>query len=352
MVEPADPPRILIAGAYGTFGRLLTRELLTTTEAHLVLAGRSLERAIALCRALDAGRRATPLALDLSDRQQFAQAVPGCFAVTCAAGPFQTLDPTLPRIAADAGAHWLDISDDPAWLNILLHDEALAATTQRAGLSVVLGQSCLPALSAALARWCLACTANPVRARVTLVVDNRNPKGMGAVSSVLAAGLDDPTSVELPSGRRTAYRLGSDSGLNCLHALSVPLDLRVAFEWAPIGRTLALAGRLMRPLPPANLTRLTRVITSLAAPLSRFGSSGGLLQAEAWDTHGRRTYAALLDDSQRLAILPCALAVNALLDGTFTRRGVIRPWDWLTPDEWIARLGARGVWLTHNLPRS
>src|SRR5438552_2290869 len=36
----AEPPRILIAGGYGVFGRLLARELLDTTAAHLVLAGR------------------------------------------------------------------------------------------------------------------------------------------------------------------------------------------------------------------------------------------------------------------------------------------------------------------------
>lgn len=345
MALAPSTPRILIAGAYGTFGRLLARELLASTQAHLVLAGRRLDRAAALCHALDAGHRVTPLALDLSDRRQFAEAARGCFAIACAAGPFQNLDPALPRIAADNGAHWLDIADHPAWIAALLRDQTLATAAGDADIAVLPGQSTVPALSGALARWCLDRVPAARSVRVTLFIGNRNSKGTGAVTSVLESGLNQPEPVDLPIGRRTAYRLGAAA---TLHTLPVPVDLRVTFEWEPVGRLLASASRLAARLGAPTRARLTRALVALAAPLNHFGSSGGCLQAETWDHAGQRTLAALLDDTQRLAILPCALAIEALLNGTLRQRGVLRPSDWLSPEEWIARLGARGIWLVHS----
>src|SRR5213594_4234140 len=107
----AEPPRVLIAGGYGVFGRLLAKELLATTTARVVLAGRDPRRLAAACRALKAGDRAETRILDLRDPSALARAAEGCFAVACTAGPFQTLPLALPRTAVEAGAHWVDIGD-------------------------------------------------------------------------------------------------------------------------------------------------------------------------------------------------------------------------------------------------
>lgn len=83
----AAAPRILIAGGSGVFGRLLARELLQTTAARLVLAGRDRERVTAICGALGDPDRVQPLTLDLSNPKALARAASGCFAVVGAAGP-------------------------------------------------------------------------------------------------------------------------------------------------------------------------------------------------------------------------------------------------------------------------
>src|SRR5438094_459743 len=46
---------------------------------------------------------------------------------------------------------------------------------------------------------------------------------------------------------------------------------------------------------------------------------------------------------QRLAILPCAQALDALLSGELAQRGVLHPTTWLSQEAWLARLRARGV---------
>src|SRR5947208_3611468 len=112
----AGPPRILIAGGSGVFGRLLARELLASTPAHVVLAGRDPQRLAAACRGLGAHARTEPLILDLQDACALARAAVGCFAVACTAGPFQQLPPDLPRAALEAGAGLLGIRGGRGWV--------------------------------------------------------------------------------------------------------------------------------------------------------------------------------------------------------------------------------------------
>jgi hypothetical protein len=75
----------------------------------------------------------------------------------------------------------------------------------------------------------------------------------------------------------------------------------------------------------------------------RFGSDAGCLQAEALDREGRRlASASLLSRGQRMAILPAAFGVEALLSGELASRGVVGP-AWLAPEEAITRIRKRGL---------
>src|SRR5438445_12672297 len=60
-------PRVLMPGGYGVFGRHLARELLRSTAAHLVIAGRDGAKAALACEQLGSPDRVEPLSLDLRD---------------------------------------------------------------------------------------------------------------------------------------------------------------------------------------------------------------------------------------------------------------------------------------------
>jgi hypothetical protein len=183
-----------------------------------------------------------------------------------------------------------------------------------------------------------------VRGHVTLFIGNRNHKGSGAIASALAAGVADPRPVDLPVGRHRAYRFDSPDAALLRADLGLAVDFRVAFEWDLSSRLLAALGPRARRLDARARRRLAVGLAALAAPLSRFGSPLGCVQVDLWDGERRaHARAAWVGVGQRLAILPCALALQALLAGEPLPHGVVPPATWLAPDEWIARLEQRGL---------
>jgi hypothetical protein len=363
MAERPSRPRILIPGGYGVFGQRLAEEVLAHTGATVVLAGRDPARAGAARRALEAAaggagsdraeavEAVEAVRLDLTEPGTLARAAAGCFAVACAAGPFQSLPRGLPGEAVGAGAHWLDLADYRAWVRPLLDDRALDRAAGAAGVAVVPGLSTIPALSGALAGWARRRLPEAIRGRVVLAIGNRNPKGVAAVASALGAGLTAPRPVALPVGRRIAYRFGSAEAALLAEDLGLDLALFVAFEPLP-ALVMGAAGRLGARLEPPARLRLASWLARLARPFSRAGSPVSCLQVELEDGAGRGYGAALVASGQRLAVLPCALAIEALLAGELGARGLVHPVTWLPPEAWLARLRARGVRLVVTPPRA
>jgi hypothetical protein len=338
----AEHPRVLIVGGSGVFGRVLAHELLRTTSVELILAGRGLSAAIAACRELGAPDRTSAIALDLGDRESLTRAARGCVAVACAAGPFQELSRELPMAAVRAAAHWLDIGDHEGWVVPVLDDATLDAAARDAGSAVIPGLSTVPALSGALARWGCERLPGADRARITLFIGNRNVKGAGAIASAMSNGFRRPTRVDLPFGRRIAY-VGRSPDTELLRRdLGLDAEFRVVLEWAPAGLLVFGLGPVWSRLGARSRSRGARILATISRPFGRFGSEGGCLQVDLWDGKRRLSVTALSDD-QRLGILPCAMALQRLLEGDLPERGVLHPAAWLSPRTGIGELVARGV---------
>jgi hypothetical protein len=331
----------LIAGGYGVFGQHLARELLETTELDVIIAGRDRGRAEEVCRALGSSR-VRPLALDLSDARALTRAAADCSVVACTAGPFQKLPPDLPRAAVDAGAHWVDVADAPGWVLPLLDDRSLDTAAAAAGVAVMPGLSTVPALSGMLATWCAARLPGASRGRVTLFIGNRNPKGTGATASALINGFRDPSPVDLPLGRRLAYRFDTADQELFRRDLGIDGEFRVALEWRFLGPVVAGLSRLARRIGPERTEALARGLSSVSAAYSGFGIRDGIVQVELWDPAGRSVGAALVA-GQRMVVLPCAMAISSLHAGSLQARGVLHPVRWRQPEEWLAGLRERGV---------
>jgi NAD(P)-dependent dehydrogenase (short-subunit alcohol dehydrogenase family) len=338
----AERRRVLIVGGSGVFGRLLARELLRTTSADVVLAGRNQAGLEAALGELGAPARTSATALDLGERQSLARAAHGCFAVACAAGPFQELSHELPMTAVRAGANWVDIGDHDGWVIPILDDRTLDVAARDAGLVVIPGLSTVPAISGALARWCHERLPSATLARVTLWIGNRNSRGAAAIASALSNRFRRPTLVDLPVGRRMAY-LGRSPDTELLRRdLRLEAEFRAVLEWDPAGLFVAGAGLLWQRLDAQARSRMAGLLSSVSRPFGRFGSEGGCLQVELWNGRDHVT-AAALSPGQRLAILPCAMALQRLLEGDPQERGVVHPAEWIATQGGVAELRKRGV---------
>jgi hypothetical protein len=334
---------LLIAGGYGVFGGLLVRELLSSSDARLLVAGRDAGRAAAFCASLNAAERVRPLQLDLRDSEAVARAAGSCFAVLCAAGPFQQLPRELPARVVGAGAHWLDLADTREWVLPLLADARLDAAAREAQRAVLPGLSTVPTLSGVLVRALSEPLPGARRARITLFIGNRNAKGSGAIGSSLEAGFLDLREVEMPFGTVEAARYASPDEALLREELGIQAEFRVAFESSLGRRLMAAIAPLHRRLSAGAKSRAAHLLAWLAKPTSSSGTDLGCLQVELWDGGGGRAAASLISHGQRMAILPCALAAEALLSGELSPCGVIRPGSWLPPKEWLRRLKARGL---------
>jgi hypothetical protein len=313
---------VVIFGGYGTFGALVAAEL-ARRGISLLIAGRDGGKAEAFARRLGPAHRGC--AADLLEPDACRAPLRGqTVAVNCA-GPFSAQGPALLELCLEAGCHYVDIADDRGYVaRVRRHSKEFA----RRGLAAVYGCSSLPAISGALALRARAGVAEvPERARVTLFIGNRNPKGRAAVASLVQGlgrpipapqgvvkGFRDREVVPLPApfGRRTVFNFESPEydlfpGLLGVSAVSV----KVGFELWPVTYALAFLAML-----GANHGASTvALLSGLGRCLPAWGSSGGVVMAELFSASGAVRRAALLarEGGQRMAALPCVQVALALL---------------------------------------
>jgi hypothetical protein len=142
--------RILIAGGYGNFGGRIVRLLETEPRLTLIVAGRSLARAEAFCRAR--GNTAAKLVPAMFDRDgdlmaRIAALRPDI--LVDASGPFQTYGYRVIEACIASGVHYLDLADGSDFVaGVGAFDNA----AREAGLFILSGVSSCPVLTAAAVR--------------------------------------------------------------------------------------------------------------------------------------------------------------------------------------------------------
>jgi hypothetical protein len=312
---------VVVFGGYGTFGLLVAQELANQGIA-LTIAGRSQRQAEEAARSLGPGHRGC--AVDLKDAASCRAALLGqSVAVNCA-GSLVDIGSPLLEACLDAGCHYTDIAVERE--HVALVRRAGEKFRQR-GLAAVYGCSSLPAVSGALALHLMRDrTERPRRARVTLFIGNDNPKGRGAIGSLVDVlgkpirapqgtlrGFGGREVVLLPQpwGRRAVFNFDSpeyDLSPDLLGVAEVTVKVGFELRLATYGfALLAWLGRRWGAGLAGWLERLARW-----AP--RIGSSGGAVLTELFFADGSCGRAVLFarQQGQRMAALPCALASAAL----------------------------------------
>jgi len=352
---------VTVFGGYGVFGMHVAQALAAAGLA-VRIAGRDGEQARKAAAHL--GTNSSGISADLHDPASCARALAGTRVAVCCAGPFSSLPLVLPEACLAAGVHYVDIADDRGWSARL---RALGPRFHDRGLTAACGCSSLPGISGALALLAAERLVDRrpavARARVTLFIGNRNPKGEAAVHAASAqlgrrfrapqgalTGLRGRETVDLPApfGPRTVLDFESPE-LDLFPALlgARSVRVKVGFE-SRLATTAMAAFSFLGP-------RLGAAAAHGAAPFARLlsgsGHSGGVVKAELWSPDGTAASAALsgAEDGQRMAALPAAFVAQALWDPENTiARGTVTAWEALTPRGLLDRLTAAGYTLDQS----
>lgn len=335
--------RVLIVGGYGVFGRLLAVELLRTTEAQIVIAGRDPAKARRACRDLSGSPqgRLESMTIDLARSGELRRTAEDFDVVACTAGPFQALSPWIVDEAVEAGAHWVDVADVSGWVLGVLEDRELDERARTADVAIGTGLSTLPALSGVLARLLTERVPQASTATVVLSIGNRNQKGSATIASALMNDMRERSTVHTPLGPRLAYRIDSPDA-RLFDREHLDTTSWVALESAIARRVAVLAAGRSASRDPGEVMGRARFLSRVAS-VWRSGASGGSVQVELRDERGSGAAAAFVGLDQRMAILPAAIVVQRLVEGSVSLRGITPPADWMPIPEWIAELRGRGV---------
>ncbi len=139
--------RVLIIGGYGHFGEIITRSLALDTNIQLIVAGRSIKKANALCAALEAANKPESVALDITQDLNASLAAIDPEVTIHTSGPFQEQDYAVARACINAGSHYIDLADGRSFVFGI---GALDELAQNKRVLVVSGASSVPCLTAAL----------------------------------------------------------------------------------------------------------------------------------------------------------------------------------------------------------
>ena len=143
---------IMILGGYGNTGKLLARLLLSETDAHLVIAGRNVEKAERLVRELNAvfaGDRVQAVCVDASAPASLRLGLAGMDLVVVASSTTQYVR-QLSAGAMEAGVDYLDIQYSPEKIGVL---RSMEGEIQRAGRCFITDGGFHPGLPGLLVRY-------------------------------------------------------------------------------------------------------------------------------------------------------------------------------------------------------
>ena len=343
--------RVAVFGGYGTFGRIVARELACRGQ-QVTVVGRDASRAEAYGGEL--GATHVGASADVRSADACAKVITGQHVAVHCAGPYSGFNATLLNACLQQNCHYVDIADDRAYCHMVRsHGDAFAAKR----LTAAYGCSSLPGISMAAAMLAAQQRDDPPgRARVTLFIGNNNPKGQGAVASasqLVGRVIDAPQGtlrgfrqwerVPLPApfGPRRVLNFESPDYDLLPERLGIGnVRVKVGFElsltnWAFVSFAALApwAGRKILPI----LGRAGELVRGI-------GCSGGVVMSELFWPDGQTHSVAVLarEQGQRMAALPAVYVAEHLCRNSSPVAGAQTCVDLLGANELLNLLAVDG----------
>lgn len=292
--------RVLIVGGAGVFGSRLAKGLRATSDAHVTLAGRSLERAQEAAYATDA-HEAVALNRDTASAAEL-KAI-GADLVIDAAGPFQGADLRFARAVIEAGANYLDLADARDFVAAF---PALDALAKQRGVFALTGASSTPALTHAVLDHLCAGWRRLDVVRAGIAPANKMERGPSVMKAILSwvgapvgvfeagawvtrSGWSDCGVMHVPMLGRRRFALVDVPDLDLIPSRYKPQDtawFMAGLELPLMQRGMEFAGALRRWGVVKSLAPFADVLRGAGDMLLPFGSDRGGMIVEALGRDG------------------------------------------------------------------
>ncbi|MEZ6023384.1 MAG: DUF4166 domain-containing protein [Hyphomonadaceae bacterium] len=288
--------RVLIVGGAGVFGRRLAEGLRATTDADLIIAGRSRARAEVAALALGAFEVAV-LDRETATPADIRALKPDL--VIDAAGPFQGADLRFARAVIEAGANYLDLADARDFVAAFPTLDALAHAQ---GVAAISGASSTPALTHAVLDELCAGWRRIDIIRAGIAPANKMDRGPAVMKAILTwvgapvrvfadgawrerGGWSDCGLIDVPMVGRRRFALAETPDLDLIPARYAPRDAALfmaGLELWLMQRGMECVGALRRWGIVPNPVALAEPLRFAGDLLGPFGSDRGGMIVEAF----------------------------------------------------------------------
>ncbi|MFO0588059.1 MAG: saccharopine dehydrogenase NADP-binding domain-containing protein [Polyangiaceae bacterium] len=359
-----DRTRVLVVGGYGTVGTVLSEVLAHDPRVDLVVAGRDARKAGDLARSLHAEART----VDVLDEATIPEALAGVrVVVNCWAGPFTGAPLHLPRMAAERGIDYLDVSGSYEWSERLL---TLRDAAERGGATLITALGANPGIPGIAVMDAKHEVQSLESARILFVMGSK-------IDGISLAGLKELRhmfEVKPQCYREGQWRAPEEEGMR--EHVGAPFDkevymgvfvtrdlltlpeltgLRELSAWS--GSQSTLQGLAMVGGIWIGMTQHDGSARFLLRMLKRMGERKGNISdalikvevvGEAEGARVKRTVEMYCDENYATAIAP-ALVCQQVIEGQIQRKGVFFGTEVVPARDFMRRLGGYALHLTKTV---
>jgi Saccharopine dehydrogenase NADP binding domain len=315
----ASNQKTVVLGGYGTFGSLISEQLLNSTN--VVIAGRNQKTGEKFADAIGASF----VLCNVKDTGSLQKAISGAFIVINASGPFLPNEYSIPQTCIEENCHYIDLADNREYVKEFKQLDSLAKAKE---VFVCTGVSTTPAVTYALISELRAQFQDIHSIKIYLSAGNKNEAGVSTFESILSYagvpiqvwmncqwelfsgwGLSETINFPPPIGKRFV-QLCDVPDLELFPKLFEANEVifKAGVELPIFNTGLSVLAQVKEHIPQINLLSLAKPLVEASQLFKNFGSFSGGVLVKLGDKNGNSKTLAFVT-SQNGPRLPTAAAV-------------------------------------------
>lgn len=194
--------RVLIIGGYGNFGRFITKKLVLEEHLHIIIAGRSLQKAEGFIQEFETQDKLEAVFLDIYQADMYERLVrikPDIVIHT--SGPFQNQNYNVAKACMACGSHYIDLADAR---DFVANIGTLDKQAQEHNVLLVSGASSVPCFTAALIDYYQELFSSMEEVCYTISTAQRTGRGIATIAAILSY-IGKPFTTLIQGRKQTIY---------------------------------------------------------------------------------------------------------------------------------------------------